>query len=104
MDPALLISLAVTLAAIVALAVRTGAKTKKNKDKGSNAAIVAGVIIGTLVGGSSTVGTAQLAYTYGMSAWWFTLGAGISCLVLGLVYTVPLRRNGERTVVGMIRK
>ena len=93
-----------TLAAIVALAVWTGAHNTKKKGEGSNAAIVAGVIIGTLVGGSSTVGTAQLAYTYGMSAWWFTLGAGISCLVLGLVYTVPLRRNGERTLVGMIRK
>ena len=103
MSPVLLASLGITLAAIVALALWTGTHQKK-KDKGSNAAIVAGVIIGTLVGGSSTVGTAQLAYTYGMSAWWFTLGAGISCLVLGLVYTVPLRRNGERTLVGMIRK
>ncbi|MBQ2147757.1 MAG: sodium:solute symporter family protein, partial [Firmicutes bacterium] len=103
MNPALLASLGITLAAIVALALWTGTHQKK-KDKGSNAAIVAGVIIGTLVGGSSTVGTAQLAYTYGLSAWWFTLGAGISCLVLGLVYAVPLRRNGERTLVGMIRK
>ncbi|MBQ2218175.1 MAG: sodium:solute symporter family protein, partial [Firmicutes bacterium] len=81
MNPALLASLGITLAAIVALALWTGTHQKK-KDKGSNAAIVAGVIIGTLVGGSSTVGTAQLAYTYGLSAWWFTLGAGISCLVL----------------------
>lgn len=104
MSPALIVSLTVTLAAIVALAVWTGAHNVKKKGEGSNAAIVAGVIIGTLVGGSSTVGTAQLAYTYGMSAWWFTLGAGLSCLVLGLVYTVPLRRNGERTLVGMIRK
>ncbi len=102
LHPALIASLAVTLAAIVVLAVRTGAH-KAKKENNSNAAIVAGVIIGTLVGGSSTVGTAQLAYTYGMSAWWFTLGAGISCLVLGLVYTVPLRRNGSRTLVGMIR-
>ena len=104
MSPALLASLVVALAAIVALAIWTGAHNTKKKGEGSNAAIVAGVIIGTLVGGSSTVGTAQLAYTYGMSAWWFTLGAGISCLVLGLLYTVPLRRNGERTLVGMIRK
>jgi SSS family solute:Na+ symporter len=104
LSPVLLASLVITLAAIVALAVWTGAHNTKKKGEGSNAAIVAGVIIGTLVGGSSTVGTAQLAYTYGMSAWWFTLGAGISCLVLGLVYTVPLRQNGERTLVGMIRK
>ena len=46
--------------------------------------VVAGLIMGTLVGGSSTVGTAQLAYNYGMSAWWFTLGGGIACLVLAV--------------------
>ena len=61
MSPALLASLVVTLAAIVARAVWTGAHNTKKKGEGSNAAIVAGVIIGTLVGGSSTVGTAQLA-------------------------------------------
>ena len=104
MSPALIISLVLTLAFIVWLAIWTGTHQKKNKEKGSGPLLVSGVIIGTLVGGSSTVGTAQLAYTYGMSAWWFTLGAGISCLVLGLVYTVPLRRNGSPTLVGMIRK
>lgn len=36
--------------------------------------VVAGSIIGTLVGGASTIGTAQLAFNYGFSAWWFTLG------------------------------
>ena len=33
--------------------------------------------MGTLVGGSSTIGTAQLAFDYGISAWWFTLGGGV---------------------------
>ena len=66
--------------------------------------IIAGVIIGTLVGGSSTVGTAQLAYNYGMAAWWFTLGGGIACLILALGYVGPLRRQGCPTLVGMIRK
>ncbi len=49
--------------------------------------VVAGAIIGTLVGGSSTVGTAQLAYHYVLSAWWFTLGGGIACLILGVLCT-----------------
>lgn len=35
--------------------------------------VVAGTIMGTLVSGQATVGTAQLAFNFGMSAWWFTL-------------------------------
>ena len=34
------------------------------------AAMIAGSLMGTLVGGASTIGTAQLAFTYGFSAWW----------------------------------
>src|SRR5258708_9175780 len=40
-------------------------------------AVVSGIIVGALVGGSSTIGTAQAAFVYGMPAWWFTLGAGV---------------------------
>lgn len=59
---------------------------------------VFGAITGTLVGGASTVGTAQLAFLYGLSAWWFTLGAGLSCLFLGLFVAVPLRRSQAETI------
>ncbi|GAB1486108.1 sodium:solute symporter family protein [Aminivibrio sp.] len=52
---------------------------------------VSGVILGALVGGGSTVGTVQLAYTWGLSAWWFTLGGGIGCLIMGLWFIKPLR-------------
>ena len=58
--------------------------------------VVTGTIMGTLVSASSTVGTAQLAFQFGFSAWWFTLGAGISCLVLGLALA---RRFYESTIV-----
>lgn len=64
--------------------------------------IVAGTIMGTLVSGQATVGTAQLAYTYGMSAWWFTLGAGIGCLVLAIGYVKPLRHSGQTTLLGVV--
>lgn len=64
--------------------------------------IVAGTIMGTLVSGQSTVGTAQLAFTFGMSAWWFTLGAGIGCLVLAVRYTAPLRHSGSNTLLAVI--
>jgi SSS family solute:Na+ symporter len=60
--------------------------------------IVAGTIIGTLVGGSSTIGTAQLAFTYGFSAWWFTLGGGIACLVLALGFVKPLYNSEISTL------
>ncbi len=103
MDALLIAGLAATLIIIVGLSIWSGAHAKGGDAK-NGAPIVAGVIIGTLVGGSSTVGTAQLAYTFGMSAWWFTLGGGISCLVLALVYAVPLRRSGCPTLVGMIRQ
>jgi len=66
------------------------------------APIVAGTIVGTLVGGASTIGTAQLAFAYGFSAWWFTLGGGIACLLLGLFLAGPLRRSGASTGPGFL--
>ena len=38
---------------------------------------VSGVLLGALVGGASTVGTVEMAYRFGLSAWWFTLGGGL---------------------------
>jgi len=103
-----IISIAVTLLLIVAAGVYSGKKVKSSSDFDSGgksgAFVVAGAITGTLVGGSSTVGTAQLAYTYGMSAWWFTLGAGISCLILALFFIKPFRRHESATLTGMISR
>lgn len=96
-----LLGLGVTIALILGLSIYSGTKNKKPGQK-NGSVVVAGIIMGTLVGGSSTVGTAQLAYTYGMSAWWFTLGGGISCLVLALGFVGPLRHNGGHTLVGMV--
>ena len=59
---------------------------------------VSGAITGTLVGGASTIGTAQLAFLYGLSAWWFTLGAGFACLFLGIFLAVPLRHSRVVTI------
>lgn len=64
--------------------------------------IVAGTIIGTLVGGASTIGTAQLAFADGFSAWWFTLGNGLGCLILGLFFAKPLYQSGLVTLPQMI--
>lgn len=101
MNPFQMAGLLLTIVLILGLSIYSGMKNKKPGQK-NGSLVVAGIIMGTLVGGSSTVGTAQLAYTYGMSAWWFTLGGGISCLVLALGFVGPLRHNGGHTLVGMV--
>lgn len=61
--------------------------------------MVCGAILGTLVGGQSTIGNAQLAFSFGLSAWWFTIGAALGALLLGLLYAGPLRRSGCTTLM-----
>ncbi|MBQ9577089.1 MAG: hypothetical protein IJV11_09440 [Muribaculaceae bacterium] len=66
--------------------------------------MVCGALLGTLAGGQSTIGTAQLAFCYGVSAWWFTIGAGLGSLVLGLLYAGPLRRSGCSTLLEVVSR
>ncbi len=66
--------------------------------------MVCGALLGTLAGGQSTIGTAQLAFCYGLSAWWFTIGAGLGSLVLGLFYAGPLRRSGCSTLLEVVSR
>ena len=66
--------------------------------------MVCGALLGTLAGGQSTIGTAQLAFCYGVSAWWFTIGAGLGSLVLGLFYAGPLRRSGCSTLLEVVSR
>lgn len=66
--------------------------------------VVCGTIMGTLIGGQSTVGTAQLAFTYGISAWWFTLGAALGCVFLSICYVIPLRRSDSSTLLEVVSK
>ncbi len=95
-----IIGIIITLTAIVSLSIYSGKAAKQKK--GASSWIVAGAIMGTLVGGSSTVGTAQLAYSYGLSAWWWTLGSGIACLILALFYAKPFRSSGNKTLIKFI--
>ena len=64
----------------------------------SGVPMVSGTIVGTIIGGASTVGTAQLAFSIGLSAWWFTLGAGIALIVMAAFYAVPLRASKLQTI------
>lgn len=68
----------------------------------AGALVVCGTIMGSLVSGQATVGTAQLAFSYGLSAWWFTLGSGIGCLILALAYAARMRATDKKTLVGVI--
>ncbi len=103
LSPVQMTGLLAAVLGIALLAVFTGAH-RKAASESNGAAIVAGIIMGTLVGGSATVGTAQLAYNYGMSAWWFTLGGGLACLVLALGFVGPWRGSGCMTLIGILSK
>ena len=96
-----IIGLIISIAGIAGIAIYSGTKPQTFANV-NTAPIAAGIIIGTLVGGSSTVGTAQLAYNYGLSAWWFTLGGGIACLVLAIFYIKPLRTSHCMTLTGIL--
>jgi hypothetical protein len=92
-----IITIVMTLFLITLVGIYSGKKIKCDDDfcQGGNKAgvgIITGTIMGTLVGGASTVGTAQMAFVYGFSAWWFTLGAG-SALFSGNNY--GLRDTGQ---------
>lgn len=91
------------------LGVRTAKKTSSSSDyavagRSTKAAGVSGIIMGALVGGASTVGTVQMAYSTGLSAWWFTLGAGLGCLILGLWFAAPLRNSDLVTIPEFLKQ
>ena len=103
-----IVGIVATVALIVGVGVLSGRKVKDARSfaTGGKAGswMVCGAILGTLVGGQSTIGTAQLAFSFGLSAWWFTIGAALGSLVLGLVYAAPLRRSGCTTLLEVVRK
>jgi len=88
---------------ITVAALRSGRGLRESTDfslagRSLDSSGVSWVIIGTLVGGASTIGTVQMAYSQGVSAWLFTLGSGIACLGLGLFFAKPLREEEVVTV------
>lgn len=94
---------------ITSLGLYSGSRVKTAGDfvsggRRTGVGIVAGSIMGTIVGGASTIGTAQFAFSHGLSAWWFTLGGGMACLVLGCVYAKPMYEGGCSTMPQMIAR
>ena len=97
------------LALIIGVGIISGKKIKNASDfltGGGQAGswLVCGAIMGSLVSSQATIGTAQLAFSFGLSAWWFTLGSAIGCVFLALVYAARLRASGCITEVQIISK
>lgn len=106
--PIHIIGILLTVGLLLFVSIHSGRKVKDAKafTTGGRAGswMVCGAILGTLVGGQSTIGTAQLAFSYGISAWWFTIGAALGALVLSLVYAGPIRRSGCTTLLEIVAK
>ena len=101
--------IALVLFLIVGVGLFSGKRVKGASDfvdggKKAGPFLVCGTIMGSLVSSQATVGTAQLAFHYGLAAWWFTLGAGIGCLILGVMYARPLRDSGCITELQIISR
>lgn len=95
--------LVMTLTLTVALGIYFGKRVRSSSDfivagRRGTPFTVMGIIMSTLVGGAATIGTAQMAFQYGLDGWWFTLGSGLGCFVLALLLASPLRRSGMETI------
>ena len=66
--------------------------------------LTTGALVGTLLGSQCTLGTAQLAFNFGISACWFTVGTGLGCLILGLTLSDRLRNSGCTTQFQIIAR
>ena len=87
----------------------SGRKVKSSSDFLSgggtaNTFLVAGAIMGSLVGSQATMGTVQLSFHYGFSAWWFTLGCCLASLALAFLYSRKLRHSGCITELSIITR
>lgn len=97
------VGMVVTILLVFGIGIYSGSKVHNSVDfsvsgRKAGSFLVMGTILGTLVGGASTIGTAQLAYLYGFSAWWFTLGGGIGCLIIALFLVKPMRETKFETI------
>lgn len=101
---AILVLILITLAGAY-----SGHKVKSASDfsyggRSAGIVIVIGGIVGAFVGGAATIGTAQLAFDYGFSAWWYTLGGGLGFVLMGAFFVEPMYKSGMTTISQMIAK
>lgn len=104
--PIHILGIILTVGLLLVVSITSGRKVKDAQTftTGGKASswMVCGTILGTLVGGQSTIGTAQLAFSFGISAWWFTIGAALGALVLALLYAKPIRNSGCTTLLEIV--
>lgn len=98
-----IVGVVLALLVMTGVGLYAGRKVKSAEDfstsrRQAGAALVAGTMMGTMVSGASTIGTAQLAFQFGFSAWWWTLGAGIGFAILGLGFARRLYESTIETV------
>lgn len=89
---------AVTFAGIYAAREVKSTEGYSLSGRSASAPLIAGAIAGSIVGGGATIGTSQMAFTLGLSAWWFTLGSGITFILMGIFYAKRLRSTGLVTI------
>ena len=108
LTPIHIIGILLTIGLLLVASILSGRKVKDAKafTTGGKAGswMVCGAILGTLVGGQSTIGTAQLAFSFGVSAWWFTIGAALGAAALAVVYAKPLRNSGCTTLLEIVSR
>ena len=103
-----IIGIILTVGLLLAVSILSGRKVKDAKafttGGTSGSWMVCGAMMGTLMGGQSTVGTAQLAFSFGISAWWFTIGAALGGVLLAVAYAAPIRRSGCTTLLQIVAR
>ena len=85
----IIIGIVIAFVAVMILCVAAVRKVKNSEDfviagKKASPVMVAGTIVGACVGSGGTIGTAETAFTYGLTGWWQTLGISIGCVILGV--------------------
>lgn len=66
--------------------------------------LCAATIAGEWIGGTSTIGTSQVGYLYGISAAWFPIANSIGILILSLTLAKLYRRSEVVTVTEFLEK
>ncbi|MDU2064871.1 MAG: sodium:solute symporter family protein [Sporomusaceae bacterium] len=98
-----IIGIVIAFVLIAGAGLYAGSKVKSTADFSTGGrkagwSLVTGTLLGTFVGGASTIGTAQLAFQYGFSAWWYTIGGGIGLVILGLGLTKKFYASSAETI------
>ncbi len=103
-----IVGIVVTVGLLLAVSILSGRNVKDARSfttgGTSGSWMVCGAMMGTLMGGQSTIGTAQLAFSFGISAWWFTIGAALGAVLLAVLYAGPIRRSGCSTLLEIVAR